>query len=183
MNSCNSLKSPSEVSVPYSYIYKQIKQVTTAKYLGVTIDKNLNWSEYTSRVINKANSVLIVLQRTEYVSESAVWKLHKCLCYKSLVRPILEYASIIWSPYHQHNIHSIEMVQRRAARFVSSNFDRYASVTQMMNNIGWPTLSLRREKLQAIMFYKIVNNLVDVSTDSILNLLTINTRGHALTKI
>ena len=36
---------------------KQIKQVTTAKYLGVTIDKNLNWSEHTSRVVNKANSV------------------------------------------------------------------------------------------------------------------------------
>ena len=35
---------------------KQIKQVTTSKYLGVTIDKNLNWSEHTSRVVNKANS-------------------------------------------------------------------------------------------------------------------------------
>ena len=51
------------------------------------------------------------------------------------------------------------MVQRHTARFVSSNFDQYASVTQMLNNIGWPTLSLRREKLRAIMFYKIVNNL------------------------
>ena len=75
------------------------------------------------------------------------------------------------------------MVQRCAARFVSSNFDRYASVTQMLNNIGWPTMSLRREKLRAVMFYKIVNNLVDVSTDGILNPITINTRGHALKKI
>ena len=49
----------------------------------------------------------------------------------------------------------------------------------MLNNIGWPTLSLRQEKLWAIMFYKIVNNLVDVSTDGILNLLTINTRGRS----
>ena len=135
---------------------KQIKlQVTTAKYLGVTIDKNLNWSEHTSRVVNKANSVLGFLQRNVRKCCLEV----KCLCYKSLVRPILKYASIIWSPYNQHNIHSIEMVQRRAARFVSSNFDRYASVTQMLNNIGWPTLSLRREKLRAVMFYKIVNNL------------------------
>ena len=61
---------------------------------------------------------------------------------------------------------------------MSSNPDRYANVTQMLNNIGWPTLSLRREKLQAIMFYKIVNNLVDVSTDGIL---TINIRGHSQT--
>ena len=123
---------------------KQIKQVTTAKYLGVTIDKNLNWSDHTSRVVNKANSVLGFLQRNVCKCCLEV----KCMYCKSLVRPILEYASIIWSPYHQHNIHSIEMVQRHAARFVSSNFDRYASVTQMLNNIGWPTLSLRREKLR-----------------------------------
>ena len=29
------------------------------------------------------------------------------------------------------------------------------------------------------MFYKIINNLVDVSTDGILNPLTVNTRGHS----
>ena len=71
---------------------KQIKQVTTAKYLGVTIDKNLNWSEHTSRVVKKANSVL------GFYNVANVRKCClevKCLCYKSLVHPILEYASII----------------------------------------------------------------------------------------
>ena len=33
---------------------------------------------------------------------------------------LLEYASVIWSPYHQSNIHSVEMIQRRAARFMLS---------------------------------------------------------------
>ena len=32
---------------------KQIKQVTTAKYLGVTIGKNLNWSEHTVELLTK----------------------------------------------------------------------------------------------------------------------------------
>ena len=50
------------------------------------------------------------------------------------------------------------MVQRREARIVSSNYDRYVSVTQVLNNIGWPidTMSQRHEKLQAIMFYKLL---------------------------
>ena len=137
MSSCNSLR-----KITFITIYvdnKQIKQVITTKYLGVTIDKNLNWGERTSRVVNKANSVLGFLQCNVQKCCLEV----KCSCYKSLVYPILEYTSIIWSPYHQHNIHSIEIVQRRAARFVSSNYDRYASVTQMLNNIGWPTMSLR----------------------------------------
>ena len=43
-------------------------------------------------------------------------------------------------------------IQRHAARFVSSNYDWYVSVTQMLNNIEWLTMSQRREKLQAIKF-------------------------------
>ena len=64
---------------------KPIKQVTTAKYLGVTIDKNLNWSEHTSRIANKANFGLGFLQHNIGKCSSEV----KCLCYKSLVHPIL----------------------------------------------------------------------------------------------
>ena len=69
------------------------------------------------------------------------------MLYKSLVRPVLDYASIIWSPYHQQNIsvRSLEMVQRRAARLVSNNYERLASVTEMLNNIRWPTMKQRRD--------------------------------------
>ena len=35
-----------------------------------------------------------------------------------MVRPILEYASIVWSPHTQCDIHKIEMVQRRAVKFI-----------------------------------------------------------------
>ena len=74
-----------------------IQQAEHAKYLGVIIDKNLNWNEHTKQVISKANRVGGFLQRN----------LKKCLpdveasCYFMLVRPILEYACVAWSPYHQ----------------------------------------------------------------------------------
>ena len=80
-----------------------IKQVTIAKYLG--IDKNLNWSEHTKIVVNKANSALGFLHCSiRKCSQDIKW-----LCFKSLVCPILVYACVIWSPYHQHNIYNIEM--------------------------------------------------------------------------
>ena len=47
-----------------------------------------------------------------------------------LVRPILEYACVAWSPYHQCNIHTIEMVQRHAARYALNNYDRYTTVSE-----------------------------------------------------
>ena len=42
--------------------------------------------------------------------------------YTSLVRPVLEYASSIWDPYLNKNILAIEMVQKRAARWVKSDY-------------------------------------------------------------
>ena len=68
-----------------------IKQVTSNKYLGVTIDKHLHWNEYISKITSKANTVRGFLQRN----------LKKCsidtksLCYRSLLRPILEYACVV----------------------------------------------------------------------------------------
>jgi hypothetical protein len=40
----------------------------------------------------------------------------------SLVRPSLEYASAVWDSYQQNDIHRLEMVQRRAARYVTNRY-------------------------------------------------------------
>ena len=108
--------------------------------------------------------------------------LTKCLlpikssCYLSLIRPILEYACAIWSPYHQCNIHQ---VQRQAARYVMNNFSSYTSVSEMITTLGWPTLEQRRKISRTIMLYKIINNLVEVPTDGILFPSELQLRGHA----
>ena len=67
-----------------------------------------------------------VISRQKLIIMSAVNE----TCYMSMVKPILEYASLVWSPSTEHNISKLEMVQRRAARFVLNDFPRYSSVSR-----------------------------------------------------
>ena len=65
--------------------------------------------------------------------------------YTSLIRPLLEYASCVWDPSGERLKHELEMVQRRAARFVLDDYDRNSSVNDMLSKIGWNTLENRRK--------------------------------------
>ena len=42
----------------------------------------------------------------------------KVSAYPLMVRPVMEYASIVWDPHYQTQISILEKVQRRAARWV-----------------------------------------------------------------
>jgi hypothetical protein len=44
--------------------------------------------------------------------------------YTTLVRPNLEYGSSVWDPFRQYQIDAVEMVQRRAARFVTGQYNQ-----------------------------------------------------------
>ena len=94
----------------YLILNEIIREVTYTKYLGVTIDQNLKWSEHVKQITNKANSVHGFLQRNLYSCPMST----KINCYKALVKPVLDYAATVWSPYTQKDI---DMVQRCAARF------------------------------------------------------------------
>ena len=82
-----------------------------------------------------------------------------CLC---LVRPLVEYASPVWSPNTDDSICKIEMVQRRAARWTLDNYFRQASVTEMLAQLGWRSLEQKRNDSRLCLFYKIIHGLVAI---------------------
>ena len=57
---------------------------------------------------------------------------------------------------------ALESVQKKAARFVTSDWSRNASTTAMVSNLNWPTLQERRARARVIMFHKIHYGLVAI---------------------
>ena len=72
---------------------KEIKEVIHAKYLGVTLSHNLSWSKHIKQITSKTNRTKGFLQRNLHKYPSTT----KSNCYKAMVKPILEYAAVIWS--------------------------------------------------------------------------------------
>ena len=157
---------------------QEIKHSTSAQYLGIKIEEHLTWNDHVKTVTIKANKVKGFLQRKLKHCPTSI----KARFYSSMIRPILEYASAIWSPHTQRNVDLVEAVQRRSVRFIFNNYSPYASVTEMLERLDFKTLAERRNESKLIYLYKIVNNLVEINTDDILfpQPPIHNTRGHQL---
>ena len=81
------------------------------------------------------------------------------------MRPLVEYASTVWDPYTQALIQKIEMVQRRAVRYVKNRHRNTSSVSDMLCTMIWRSLQDRRRDARLCMFYKIDRNLVAIKKD------------------
>ena len=136
----------------------QLANVTSGKYLGVSLHEKLLWNKHVDDVSKKANNSLAFLRRNVSSCPQDV----KAQCYKTLVRPILEYAAPVWDPYTATNITKLEAVQRLPARFVTGDFKTTSSASQMIATLGWPTLQQRRTDNRLVLTYKIIYNLIEI---------------------
>ncbi len=95
----------------YTLCDQVLAQVDDAKYLGVNLSHNLEWSSHIDAVASKSNQSLGFIRRN----------LNECpkelrqTAYFSLVRSTLEYACTVWDPHLVKDINSLEKVQRLAA--------------------------------------------------------------------
>ena len=86
----------------------------------------------------------------------------KTLAYNSLVRLHLEYSCQVWDPHADKNVHKLEAVQHRSARYITNRYHNPNSPSEMVSNLQWDTLQQRRAKIRLTTLYKIINNLIEI---------------------
>ena len=143
----------------YTFCGVELEQVDDITYLGITLTSKLKWDQHVSTVSSKASQVLGVVRRNLYNCPRSVRETP----YKTLVRPTLEYARAAWDPHYEKDIQKLERVQRKAARFCAGNYNPYASVTDMLQELNCETLATRRKIARLSFMYKLSHNLTDFS--------------------
>ena len=137
-----------------------LEAVDSAKYLGIIFDSKLSFNHHIQDITKKANNTRQFLQRTLSRCDRAT----KEVCYKTYVRPTLEYASTVWDPHkgNKSQTNLLESAQNKAARFAMSDWSWSSSVTGIKSTLQWESLQERRARARVVIFHKIQYSLVAI---------------------
>ncbi|XP_075150556.1 uncharacterized protein B0403.1-like [Haematobia irritans] len=88
----------------------KLENVLRFNDLGVLLDSRLDFGPHIEECVNKAMGVLGFIKRwsKEFVDPYLTKRL-----FTTLVRPILEYACVVWSPSYRYYIDRVESVQKQ----------------------------------------------------------------------
>ncbi|XP_035674811.1 uncharacterized protein LOC118414720 isoform X1 [Branchiostoma floridae] len=129
-----------------------IKSVKSHKHIGSFLTTTMSWEMQISNMISKTSKRVSALNKLKFRLPRTVLD----TIYKSFIRPLLEYADIIWHGCTSCDSQRLERVQYECALTVSGAV-RGSSYSSLLAELGWERLSDRRHVHSLVMFYKIVN--------------------------
>ena len=148
-------KSKTPTLCSYNINSTSLNQVHTHKHLGVIPSSDLSWKMHVLTVAAKANKILGLLKRTFGKCSEAI-----ITGYKTMVRPIIEYAYPVWNPHQQYLSDKHEKVQRNVSRWILGSSIEY---NERLKYLGWPSLLSRREFLSIVQLFKFINGFCKVN--------------------
>lgn len=130
----------------------QLDYVKNHKHLGVTLSDDGTWHAHISNIASSASKVLGTMKLLKFKLKRVTLN----QIYISYLRPILEYASILWDNCTMSEKDLIEKIQYDSARAVTG-LTRSVSLNKLINEIGWVSLSDRRKMQKLILIFKYKN--------------------------
>jgi hypothetical protein len=143
----------------------------------VCIDYNLKWNTQVSKVTAKANRSLGMVKR--HLKQAP--KKTKLIAFKTMVKPILEYACQVWSPHTVGLTNTIEKVQNNALRWIY-RLNKTDSITECRNLNNIVSLADRRAELDTLFLRKVEAGLFEIKLIKYIRFSSKahNTRGNTI---
>ena len=129
-----------------------VKQVKSAKTLGMTLDENLTWRDHVEVISKKISSGIGALKRIrELIDQETAIK-----AYQGFIEPYFSYCAPVWDGLGHTLSDRLQKLQNRAARVITrSSYD--ISSNLLLDQLKWNNLSVNRLKQKAILMYKTLN--------------------------
>ena len=139
----------------YLGICLYIEEVNSHAHLGLTLQNNMSWNTYVLEIYDKASKRLNMLKLFKfYLDRSNL----RCL-YTSLIRPLMEYADIVWDNYCTSGSSDLlESVQYNAAKIFRGAI-KGTRARKLRKELAWVKLETRRKIHKLSFLYKCVNGI------------------------
>ena len=144
---------------------------TNIRDLGVTISNTGRVSAHCKKVAGSARRLTELMFRAFHSRKPSV----VIPLLKTIIRPIVEYATPVWSPCLVKDIAEIEGIQRKVTKRISGMHN--LSYPERLQRLGLPTLEARRKYFDLLECYKIFHGLIRSDCRAALTLSSCNTRG------
>ena len=128
-----------------------VQNVEEHTHLGVTFKSNATWSSHIEKIYVKACSRINILRMLKY----NVDRLSLLKIYLSFIRPIIEYACVVWNNCYQYESDLIESVQIEALRIITG-LRCNSSTSFLYEELGIETLEKRRLYQRLITIFKMI---------------------------
>ena len=92
-----------------------IPAVEKVKYLGIIIDRNLNWGLHIHQLSSMISRNIGIMNRSKFYLDKSSLK----LLYNALVLPYINYCCLVWGFTFPSYIHKLILLQKRAVRIIA----------------------------------------------------------------
>ncbi|EFP06802.1 hypothetical protein CRE_11263 [Caenorhabditis remanei] len=163
----------------YSIDGSLVRREEIIRDLGFMICPKLDFSQHWKKYVNNAKCVLTQIFN-QYSSDNPRLLI---LLYKTFVRPILEYGTVVTSPLKKSDIRSIESVQnsltrrirsRELGKYISIDDPDYKTASERNEMFGLSSLESRRTLIDHKFVSKMLVGKVDIDTSKFFKLDTNN---------
>ena len=129
---------------------QQLETTETERDIGVNVSNLLKPSVQCAHAAKTAQSVLSQISRAFHYRDRHTFK----KLYVQYVRPHLEFAVAVWSPWFEADKSCLEKIQQRAVSMISGL--KGATYEEKLREIGLTTLEERRHQADMLQAFKII---------------------------